>query len=106
MYRQSNVKAGPPQIKAADFQPRLLRTSFWLRQEMKNAGLLVPCMRTVGGRGSKSWGATPGAGAAEAPAAILLSTPAAAQAAGLVIPALTRAAAIFPCCVISAALLG
>src|SRR5205823_5774498 len=107
MYRQIRVKAGPPQIMAADFQPNDFKTSFWLRQEMKNSALLFPRISMVGGWGSKSCGAMPGAAAApEAPVPILPSTPAADQAAGFVIPAFTSAAAIFPCCVMSAALAG
>src|SRR5579872_7060161 len=99
---------GPPQIISEHFHPSERARSRWLRQEIKNVELFLPFMRTTGGRESKpsmASGActcTPGrAWPWTLLAAPLGVTPAAAHAAGLVIPAFISAAAIFCCCVIS-----
>src|SRR5579862_376809 len=105
---QNRVSAGPPQIIAADFHPSDLITSRCDCHEMKNAGLCVPFFSTADGcRSNVSCGAAffAGATAAAAPPAVMMAAvvrmPAAAQAAGLVMPAFTKAAVTFSCCAVS-----
>src|SRR5260370_25728217 len=106
-----------------DFQPRELTTSRWLLQEMKKAGWWLPCIRTTGGWRSKPLGSsvsafrttsvfrseagrvcicTVAAGCVFSAAADC-GFVAADHAAGLEIPALTSAAAVFGCLVMAAA---
>ncbi len=97
---------GPPQIIRAHFHPSERATSCWLRQEIMKVLLFVPFISTTGGCESNSAacdeGPEPGAGgsvitgiagAVAAPAEM----PAADHAAGLEIPAFSRAFAIFCC---------
>src|SRR5579864_4761223 len=93
---------------SADFQPRDASTSRWLRQEIKKAGLCVPFITATFGFRSKSstLAVLPLLGLTTVAVAGAESIPAAGQAAGLEIPALVRAAAIFCCCVIWSAVGG
>src|ERR1700757_4290863 len=105
MYRLTSAKAGPPQIMRAHFHPRERASSCWLRQEMRKVGFETPFMRTTGGCGSNPLacvGFSPvpawvGSGETWTPDADPAESPAADQAAGLEIPALISAAAIFCC---------
>src|ERR1039458_921532 len=107
--------AAPPQTMAADFQASALTNSFWLRKEITNVGLFAPFINTTGGVRLKSddagWSSPRGAscrrtseraemvvgGAFSSTATLWYGTPAADHAAGLVMPARVRAAAIFAC---------
>src|SRR5580700_3844579 len=93
------ASAGPPQIMRVHFQPSELASSRWLRQEIRNVGLFFPFFMTTGGCGSKLARGEFGPGAT---AEVAEATPAAAQAAGFAMPALSRAVATFCCCVMSA----
>src|ERR1700683_3905725 len=115
--RQSSASAGPPQIISAHFQPRERATSCWLRQEIRKVLVLLPFISTTGGWESKALAGAeepvPGAPSPSLlraafigterictspnPAVPAAGTPAVAHAAGLEIPALSSAAAIFCC---------
>src|SRR6266849_9320584 len=98
---------------AADFQANERTKSCWLRQEIRKAGLFSPFMRTTGGVRSKvdcasglsAWALplteTCVTRGASSTATLRRGRPAAAQAPGLVMPALVRAAAILDCWVMS-----
>src|SRR5437764_5310895 len=101
------MRAGPPQMQAADFQPRDVAIARSLRQEMKKAALVSPFMSTTLGCRSNSCadraaatepfelaGVLPETVATAGPG---YSMPAALHAEGLLMPARMRAAAILPC---------
>src|SRR3954451_24740338 len=112
-YRLSSASAGPPQIMSVHFHARVRATSCWLRHEIRKVLSFSPFLSTTGGCGSNSFEVPPSLDEVEAgslttstPDADSQGRPATDQAAGLVIPALTSAAAIFCCCVMSELFIG
>src|SRR5271168_2782859 len=103
MQAHNRVSAGPPQIINVDFQLSDLTTSRWLCQEIRNAGSCAPFINTTGGCKSNCSGAVAAAAPAPVDTEAGVATtagftrPAAAQAAGLVMPAFINAAVIVCC---------
>src|SRR2546427_5780356 len=94
---------GPPQIINMHFHPSERAMACWLRQEIRKDLSFEPFMRATGGWCSKPLLCADGSSLtwyARCP------RPAAAQAAGLLMPALSSAAAIFSCCVLETAFAG